>query len=65
MDETETRYICGRSDGTLTCVHCSGSYPHRHEHGHCPVDCKRGHSLCAAMSSEELLAYMKEADNEQ
>jgi len=36
MDD-ETRYICGRSDGTLTCVHCDGSCAHRHEHGHCLV----------------------------
>jgi len=60
MDETETRYICGRNDGTLTCVHCAGSYPHRHEHGYCLVDCERGHSSCAAMSAGELKEYLEE-----
>ena len=60
MDETEPRYICARSDGTLTCVHCDGSYAHEHEHEHCTVVCKRGHSSCVAMSAEELIAYEEE-----
>ena len=59
MDETEIRYTCARSDGTLTCVHCPGSYAHEHEHGHCPVACRRGHSSCVAMSADELIAYME------
>ncbi|KKM90516.1 hypothetical protein LCGC14_1237760 [marine sediment metagenome] len=59
MDD-ETRYICGRSDGTLTCVRCRGSHAHRHEHGHCPVVCKRGHSSCEPMSADELILYMEE-----
>lgn len=57
MDETETRYICGRSDGTWTCQLCSGSYAHRHEGEHCPVVCRRGHSSCEAMRADELLEY--------
>ena len=59
MDETETRYICGRNDGMFTCVHCDGSHAHRHEHGHCTVDCKRGHSSCEVMSVDELKEYME------
>ena len=65
MDETDTRYICTRNDGTLTCVHCVGAYAHEHEHGHCPVGCKRGHSSCEAMSAGELFLYMEWPDKEE